>query len=119
MAEWIDAHEAFDVAADLFANGATAGARAEVVEHAFANTARAMIAARAPKASGDYADSFYVKGSEVGTDKPQGFRLELGFHGTDRDGRVVSQSPRPHVGPVADALGEQFERAVGSAVVPD
>ena len=36
---------------------------------------------------------------EVGTDKPQGYRLEHGFDGTDSAGRAVTQPPYPHWDP--------------------
>lgn len=34
---------------------------------------------------------------EVGTDAPQGYRLELGYHGTDSLGRSYHQPAFPHV----------------------
>lgn len=34
---------------------------------------------------------------EVGTDAPQGYRLELGYHGTDSRGRSYNQPPFGHV----------------------
>jgi len=36
---------------------------------------------------------------EVGTNAPQGRRLEMGFYGVDALGRHYSQSSFPHVGP--------------------
>jgi hypothetical protein len=45
-----------------------------------------------------------VARAEVGTDHPEGFRLERGFHGTDRLGRHFVDSPgHPHFGPAAAA----------------
>ncbi|MFI1100253.1 HK97 gp10 family phage protein [Streptomyces melanogenes] len=35
----------------------------------------------------------------VGTNKPQGRRLEFGYVGTDSLGRTYDQQPYPHVGP--------------------
>lgn len=52
----------------------------------------------------------------VGTDAPQGRRLELGFHGADSLGRRYSQDPLPHFGPALDDLTVPFMEAVGEAV---
>jgi hypothetical protein len=59
--------------------------------------------------TGDYVGSIGVEVSqdedgiyrgEVGTDHPEGFRLERGYHGTDRLGRHFVESPgHPHFGP--------------------
>lgn len=39
----------------------------------------------------------------VGTQQPQARRLEFGFVGPDRLGRVYHQAPRPHVAPSIEA----------------
>lgn len=60
--------------------------------------------------SGDYNRSWEIRGRgqkgiakfEVGTDKPQGRRLEYGFVGTDSLGRRYNQPPYPHVAPAVD-----------------
>lgn len=44
----------------------------------------------------------------VGTNKPQGRRLEYGFHGADSLGRVYNQPPYPHFGPAVDATAPGF-----------
>lgn len=70
--------------------------------------------------SGDYRRSWNTtisaeKGSTiatVGTNKPQGRRLEFGFVGADRTGRVFNQPPFPHVGPAVDAIKPMFEAAM-------
>jgi hypothetical protein len=58
----------------------------------------------------------------IGTDKPQGERLEFGFVGPDSLGRVYNQPPFPHVQPalgaIEDALHEQM-RAVVQEVLGD
>ncbi|MFD7867316.1 hypothetical protein [Streptomyces sp. NPDC059783] len=42
----------------------------------------------------------------IGTDAPQGRRLEFGFMGmTDSLGRTYHQPPLPHVGPAIDYIG--------------
>jgi len=53
----------------------------------------------------------------LGTDAPQGRRLELGFTGYDSLGRYYDQPPFPHVQPaigfIEDTLHEQMRAAVG------
>lgn len=44
----------------------------------------------------------------VGTNKPQGRRLEYGFHGVDSLGRHYNQPPYPHFGPALDATVPGF-----------
>lgn len=41
----------------------------------------------------------------IGTNAPQGRRLEWGFVGADSLGRVYNQPPFPHVGPAIDYIG--------------
>ncbi|WP_329047164.1 HK97 gp10 family phage protein [Streptomyces sp. NBC_01422] len=41
----------------------------------------------------------------IGTNAPQGRRLEFGFVGPDSLGRVYNQPPFPHVGPAIDYIG--------------
>ncbi|MFF8910511.1 HK97 gp10 family phage protein [Streptomyces olivaceoviridis] len=51
-------------------------------------------------------------GAEVGTDKPQGRRLEYGFWDmTDSIGRHFFQPPYPHVGPAVNELSPEYEQA--------
>lgn len=54
----------------------------------------------------------------VGTNKPQGLRLELGFVGTDSIGRNYNQPPYPHFGPAADFVGAGFLHAAEKIAVP-
>lgn len=66
--------------------------------------------------TGDYRRSWQVQfagsghGSTatVGTNAPQGRRLEHGFHGMDSLGRVYSQPPLPHAGPAFDEIKPLF-----------
>lgn len=112
----VDVSQILTAAAGMEASALTMVDRALAVTATYAEEAKGLIEARAPKATGEFAGSFGVEtgiwrghpSSEVGTNDPQGFRLELGFHGTDKTGRRISQSPRPTVGPVADALAEPF-----------
>ncbi len=48
----------------------------------------------------------------VGTAAPQGRRLEYGFTGPDRLGRVFNQHPRPHVQPAVDTVDPVFQRSI-------
>ncbi|WP_329131544.1 HK97 gp10 family phage protein [Streptomyces sp. NBC_01476] len=56
----------------------------------------------------------------VGTEAPQGRRLEFGFVGTDSLGRTYDQHPRPHVGLAVGDFQKRFgfniKRAVGEAM---
>lgn len=84
---------------------------------------------RTPYKTGTYRRSFHMetveKSSErctvvVGTDSPYGKRLEYGFVGADKLGRVYNQSPRPHVRPAFDenkgAAVEEFRAAIGDII---
>lgn len=44
----------------------------------------------------------------VGTNAPQARRLEYGFQGPDRLGRVYDDPPRPHVGPGFDFISPLY-----------
>lgn len=51
-------------------------------------------------------------GAEIGTDKPQGRRLEFGFYDmTDSIGRHYFQPPFPHVEPAVNTLSPQIQAA--------
>lgn len=125
----VDVSGVIGAASSLEAHAASMYERAAVVTTEYATIAKSLIRARAPRGStGDaddgvaFADSFKVDSGQykgapsatVGTDKPQGFRLEMGFHGTDRAGRRISQSPNPTVGPVADETAEPFWSALAN-----
>jgi hypothetical protein len=84
---------------------------------------------RTPYKTGTYRRSFHMetveKSSErcrveVGTDAPQAKRLEYGFVGADKLGRVYNQAPRPHIRPALDekrgAAVDEFRAAVGDIV---
>jgi hypothetical protein len=56
-------------------------------------------------------------GAEVGTDKPQGRRLEYGFYDmTDSIGRHYYQPPFPHVQPAVNDLSDQYQQAFREAL---
>lgn len=75
--------------------------------------------------TGDYRRSWNVKfrkvggaiEADIGTNKPQGRRLEFGFHGTDSLGRSYDQAAFPHVWPAASEVFPDYEKAVLAAVV--
>jgi hypothetical protein len=52
----------------------------------------------------------------VGTNKPQGRRLEFGFVGEDSLGRSYDQPAYPHFGPALDDEAPRFEQAVKDAI---
>ncbi|MEV0438410.1 hypothetical protein AB0I84_13970 [Streptomyces spectabilis] len=52
----------------------------------------------------------------VGTNKPQGRRLEYGFVGADSLGRIYNQPPFPHVGPAVEEIRPAFLTALQAAV---
>lgn len=52
----------------------------------------------------------------VGTNSPQGRRLEFGFNGADSLGRVYHQPPFPHFRPAADEIDGPFTAAMAKTV---
>lgn len=52
----------------------------------------------------------------VGTNKPQGPRLEFGFHGVDSLGRSYDQPPYAHFGPAFDQTKPELETAADLTV---
>jgi hypothetical protein len=75
--------------------------------------------------TGDYFDSWRIEtfpvadggGAVVGTDRPQGRRLEYGFYDmTDSIGRHFFQVPRPHVDPAVTELSAEYEQAFRQAL---
>lgn len=58
-------------------------------------------------------DSVY---SVTGTNRPQGRRLEYGFHGVDALGRHYNQPPFPHVQPARDEVEPLLRAAVLAAL---
>ena len=84
---------------------------------------------RTPYKTGTYRRSFHIetveKSSErcrveVGTDAPQARRLEYGFVGADKLGRVYNQAARPHIRPALDenrgAAVDEFRAAIGDII---
>ena len=84
---------------------------------------------RTPYKTGTYRRSFEMETAEktaerctvvVGTDAPQARRLEYGFVGPDKLGRVYNQAPRPHIRPALDenrgAAVNEFRAAIGDII---
>ncbi|MGM9465380.1 HK97 gp10 family phage protein [Streptomyces murinus] len=121
---------AAQIAARLNARAASSlPAVASVVQH-YAMLLETAIKANAsgrpgPNApTGDYRRSWTYEFSTsgmtveavVGTNKPQGRRLEYGFVGADSLGRIYNQPPFPHVGPAVEQIRPAFLAAVGAVV---
>lgn len=123
------------IGADLVAKsfavaGATMELRADAILHHFAPLLESYIKANAsgrpgPRTiTGDYRRSWNtqygkVEGDRravVGTNAPQGRRLEYGFVGTDSLGRHYNQPPFPHVQPAIDRIQEPFNLAMAKEV---
>jgi hypothetical protein len=75
--------------------------------------------------TGDYHGSWRIEpfgvpdggGAVIGTDRPQGRRLEYGFYDmTDSIGRHFFQVPRPHVEPAVNELSPQYKQAFTDAL---
>ena len=102
---------------------------AHSVEHA-AELGRAQIRGHAsgrpgPNViTGDYRSSWQIEtkrlpyGAQctIGTEKPQGRRLEFGFVGADSLGRIYNQPPYPHVQPALPAMTAALRFGMLSAV---
>lgn len=84
---------------------------------------------RTPYKTGTYRRSFAMETVErssercrveIGTDAPQARRLEYGFVGPDKLGRVYNQAARPHIRPALDenrgAAVDEFRAAIGDII---
>jgi hypothetical protein len=114
------------LALNLTKAGPIVGARAIGLVHQFGVVLQARVKANAmgrpgPRApTGDYNRSINLtlaqRGmtveAQVGTNLPQGRRLEFGFVGQDSLGRTYHQPPYPHFGPAVDKTAPEFETAV-------
>ncbi|MEU5660077.1 HK97 gp10 family phage protein [Streptomyces sp. NPDC047737] len=74
--------------------------------------------------TGKYRSSWEVVGRAIpygaqctiGTNAPQGRRLEFGFVGPDSLGRVYNQPPFPHVGPAVPRMEAVLQEQMRAAV---
>lgn len=126
----LDTSELAALAATLDAASARAGARAAgiVREHGLLLQTRVKRRASLPRTgppgpriiTGDYNRSIALRltggpatiSAEVGTNRPQGRRLEHGFHGADAAGRTYDQRAYPHFGPGLDETEAGFVAAI-------
>lgn len=131
-----DAGEAFTVAADLTGDSLAFGAKAWSVTRMYGMLLQTKVKAYASKPrtgppgpriqTGDYVRSISLDmGLEaggptatVGTNKPQGRRLEFGFVGIDSIGRHYNQPPYPHFRPALEEVAPLFQAAIAAVVVP-
>lgn len=118
-----DTSEVDRLARDLATAGVMAGVRAGNLVRHHGTRLQAQVKANAagrpgPRIQiGDYNRSIGLQiglegGSpiaRVGTNRPQGMRLEKGFVGEDSLGRTYNQPPYPHFGPAVDRIGLEFE----------
>lgn len=107
---------AAQVATSLDRVGAVAAVRAVEVTRHHTMLLQTRVMALSPKKTGDYrrrwqstitSNGFDIEGT-VGNNAPQARRLEYGFVGADRIGRVFNQAPQPHLGPAWAAQGPQY-----------
>lgn len=124
------ADDAFRVAAELTAISARAGARAYAITRHYGQLVQTQVKANAsgrpgPRAvTGDYRRSVALvmtidNGGPVaiiGTNKPQGRRLEFGFHDVDALGRRYSQAPLPHFAPALRKYEDAYVAAIAGIV---
>lgn len=110
-----------------------AGAKAFEITRTWGQALRTRVLAHAsgrpgPRhRTGDYKRSWtvqtYTRGgtfvADIGTNAPQGRRLEFGFTGTDALGRHYNQPPYPHARPALDEIAGPFEAALIAAIVGD
>lgn len=123
----IGSQQAFAIGAEFSATGATFGAKTAAATAHYGAILQTKIRGRAsgrpgPRViTGNYRGSIemrlisqgFITAAVIGTDAPQGRRLELGFSGTDSLGRNYDQSPFPHFGPAFDEVKDDYVDAIG------
>ena len=128
-----DGHEIFGFAAVLDSNAVTAGPKAAAAVRHWGGVLQTKVKANAQgrpgpnMQTGDYNRSIELlvgnaadgvsPMATVGTNEPQGRRLELGFEGEDSLGRIYHQPPFPHFGPAVDEVDAPFTASI--AAIPD
>lgn len=133
----IDATEVAAFAATLGDASAKAGARAYIVVRQYGQLAQTNIRRRASQPrthargpgtggprliTGDYVRSIALQvavpdgnpTATIGTNKPQGRRLELGFVGVDAANRHYNQPPYEHFGPGLADVADPFTAAIAA-----
>lgn len=125
---------AAEVAAELVAEGVKAGSKAFGIVQTYGAVLEANVKRRAslPRTgppgprliTGNYVRSINTQMSigfgnptaSVGTNAPQGRRLELGFTGVDSLGRNYDQPPYPHFSPAFDEIEPAFIAAIAGII---
>ena len=128
---------AAEVAGALVAVGVRAGARAFAITRHHGQLLQTTVKRRAslPRSgppgprlqTGDYARSINLRmetgagtiAAVVGTNRPQGRRLEYGFTGVDALGRRYHQPPYPHFRPALFEIEGPFLAAMAAVVTFD
>ena len=113
-----DISEAVALAAHFQAAGVAAPERASAIVRHYGGLLHTAVVARAPGTN--YPDTIKLEnvsrgsfaGVSVTTDRPDGFRRELGFHGLDSKRRMYNQAGTPHFGPGFAAVAPAFEAAL-------
>lgn len=119
-----DTHAVHELAQELARSGARFGGRAHRLVGKWGLILQTRVRANAsgrpgPRApTGDYRRSIALEVgvqqgasvARVGTVRPQGRRLEFGFHGSDSLGRSYDQPAFPHFGPAASKTDPEFTR---------
>lgn len=112
----MDAKQAAQQIASL---GLVAPAKADIALGRAAVEYQGKVTLKAPYDTGNYSRSInaarvtsspMVPRWSVGTNMPQGPRLEYGFVGTDSAGRTYNQRPQPHFRPNLKFVGPALER---------
>lgn len=134
MIPTLNTSDALRVAANVNGVGTTAAIRIGLVTRHFGMLLQTKVKAYASKPrtgppgpriqTGDYVRSISLNmerqadtvSAVVGTNKPQGRRLEFGFVGTDSIGRHYNQPPYPHWRPALLEVQAPFLAAVAAAV---
>lgn len=124
-------HEVFGFAVRLDASSAAAGSMAYATTRHFGGILQTKVKGNArgrpgPRMqTGDYNRSIELRFTlvdaspvaTVGTNEPQGRRLEDGFEDTDSLGRTYHQPPYPHFGPAVDEVEQPYTEAI--AAIPE
>lgn len=123
--------DAFRIGAEIVANGAKSVAAAAAVTRHYGALVELQIRANASGRPGPRAPTGQYRASinaeyrisatdavaSIGTNAPQGRRLEFGFVGPDSLGRIYNQPPFPHFGPAIDKYADAYVDAVRNGII--
>lgn len=118
--------DAYRVAAEFTAAGNVAPKKINSITRMYGQLLKTKVQAHASGRPGPNAPTGEYRGevnvvmedetAHVGTNQPQGWRLEKGFFGTDSLGRTYNQPPYPHFGPAVDEIEGPYLRAIMGAI---